>query len=109
MKLITQNRSEQTASVLLVTLLFCVIIGTTLASYLLMAQNQNLSVMRSQNWNTTLSVTEAGVEDGLQLLNAYPGTFNQLTNWTTAASSDNWTAIAPNVYHVQRYLGSNYY
>jgi hypothetical protein len=109
MKLNTRKQSQQIASVLMVTLLFCVIIGTTLASYLLMAQNQNLTVMRSQNWNTTLSVTEAGVEDALQMLNNNPGTFDQLTNWTLATASDNWSALPGNVYHVTRYLGSNYY
>ncbi len=108
MKLNTRKQSQQIASVLLVTLLFCVIIGTTLASYLLMAQNQNLTVMRSQNWNSTLAVTEAGVEDALQMLNNNPGTFDQLANWTGAAASDNWT-VSGSVYYTRRYLGSNYY
>jgi hypothetical protein len=48
----------------------------TIWSYLLMIQNQHLSVVRSQAWNTALAVAEAGAEEALAQLN--PGVI--LTN-----------------------------
>src|SRR2546423_1308391 len=59
-----QPRREQ-GSVLLVSLVVAAIMAITLASYLAMTQAQNVSVIRSQTWNTALVLTEAGVEDGL--------------------------------------------
>src|SRR6185295_9440776 len=98
-------------NVLLVTLLTCVIMGVTLASYLIMVQSQNTSVVRSQTWNTSIAVTEAGVEEALQLLNKYAGNLEQLTNWMSTYASDGWDSPSAGVYHIQHYIGtsSNYY
>jgi hypothetical protein len=98
-------------SVLIVSLLISAIIGITLASYLIMTQAQNATIARSQIWNTSITVAEAGVEDALALLNKYSGDYDQITNWSTSASlaADNWETLAANTFHVKRYLGSNYY
>lgn len=109
MKIRIDRMAREAGSVLLITLWLAVIIGTGLAGYLMMAENQSLSVYRSQTWNSIVPVTEAGVEDALQLLNKYPGTFDQLTNWENTYSSDNWTNVAPRVYYAHRTVGSNYY
>ncbi len=53
---------------LLVTLLTCVVIGFTLASYLVLVSSQNRSVMRSLAWNSAIPVLEAGVEEALTQL-----------------------------------------
>jgi len=102
--------SEQ-GSVLLVSLLVTAIIGVTLASYLILTQAQNRSVNRSQVWNSSIVLSEAGVEDALALLNKYSGSFEQLTNWSASSSisQDNWAAIGGNTYYVRRYLGDGYY
>jgi hypothetical protein len=104
-----QNRSSETGTTLLVTLLTCFIIGTTLASYLVMVEAQHRSTVRSLTWNTAMVLTEAGVEDGLQLLNKYSGNFENLGNWATTYSTDGWTTVSANVITVTRYIGSNYY
>ena len=109
MKLQRSETSRNAGSVLLVTLLLSIIIGVTLSSYLIMALTQNRSVVRSQTWNSSIALTEAGVEDGLQEINKYAGTFELLTNWISTASSDNWSQLATNVYYVRRYLGEDYY
>lgn len=44
-------------------------IGLTLMSCLIMIQNQNLSVVRSQAWNGAMGLAEAGVEEALAQLN----------------------------------------
>ena len=104
-----QNRNTESGTTLLVTLLTCFIIGTTLASYLVMVEAQHRSTVRSLTWNTAMVLTEAGVEDGLQLLNKYSGNFETLGNWATTYSTDGWTSVSANVITVTRYIGSNYY
>ena len=74
-----------------------------------MASNQNTSVMRSQVWNSAIPVAEAGIEDGLQLINKYAGDFEKLTNWSSTAGSDNWSVIGANTFYVRRYYSDCYY
>jgi hypothetical protein len=64
---LNSHRREQ-GSALLVILLTCVIIGFTLASYLVLVSSQNRSVMRSMAWNSAIPVLEAGIEEGLTQL-----------------------------------------
>ena len=56
-------------SVLIVVLVSTVIIGVTLASYLNLVSNQNLSIMRSMAWNEAVAVAEAGIEEAMAHLN----------------------------------------
>jgi hypothetical protein len=67
------NRPSERASVLAVTLCTAMVLCLGIWSYLTLIQNQNLSVVRSQAWNTSLAVAEAGVEEALAQLN--PGVF----------------------------------
>jgi hypothetical protein len=95
---------------MLVTLLIGAVIGATLAGYMVMTQNQNVSIFRSQTWNTSMAVTEAGIEDGLQLLNRFAGQFDDLTTWTNYAAGDNWdNTNGVGVYHIHRTLDVNSY
>jgi hypothetical protein len=111
MKIQLTKANAQAGSVLLVSLIITAILGLTLASYLLMAQQQNQSVMRSQTWNSAIVMSEAGIEDGLALLNKFNSNFDTLTNWSTSSSiyNDNWTALGGNTYTVRRYLADGYY
>src|SRR5438552_1518685 len=108
MKSLTSTQASQRGSVMLVTLLITAVVGATLAGYLVMTQNQNVSIFRSQTWNSSMAITEAGVEDGLQLINRFAGGFDDIATWTNYASADNWTN-ASGVYHVQRTIGVNSY
>ena len=107
MKSHSSKKSSNSGSVLLVTLMLSAIIGMTLGGYLIMVLSQNRSVVRSQTWNSSIAMTEAGVEDALQLLNKYSSTFDQITNWPAAAWYDNWSVVSANVYYVRRYIGEN--
>lgn len=111
MKTIVVPKRSQRGSILLVSLAITFIIGITLASYLVMTQNQNVSVVRSQTWNSAIALSEAGVEDALAMLNRNGGNFDTLYQWTnsSALSADHWESLGANVYHARRYLGSNYY
>lgn len=57
------------------------IIGFALASYLQMVRTQNVATLRSQAWNATVAMIEAGLEDGIAHL--------QLRGVTNLLS-DNW-------------------
>ena len=77
MKTLYQKSPQQEqASVLLVALLFAVVIGITMSSYLYLISNQDQAVVRSQHWNAALDVAEAGIEEGLAQMNASPGDFS---------------------------------
>ncbi len=104
MKIQTSKNSGVLGSALLITLCTAIIIGLTLASYLILVQTQSANVERSQKWNGALVVTEAGVEDALELVNKYALT-RHLDDWTNNYSVDGWTANG-NVYSVTRYLNN---
>src|SRR5256885_833206 len=71
----TTPRQQEQASVLVVTIILLAIIGTALASYLMLSSVQAKTVARSQRWNSALDVAEAGIEDALQQMNTSPNDF----------------------------------
>lgn len=75
-----------------------VLIGVTLASYLKLVANQNLSIQRSQNWNGAIPVAEAGIEEAMAHLN------KNGTNRT----ADGWVVEGTNVVK-ERTIGQNKY
>ncbi len=90
--------SRQCGSVLIITLILAVILGTTLASYLYWVRTQNLLVSESQAWNSALNIAEAGIEEGMAQINVNVGTTNPLnyTNSTGAIGSANgWNGSGP--------------
>lgn len=104
MKLLRAKIAASQGSVLLISLIFAAIAGVTLASYLIMVENQTVSVYRSQSWNVAMTVSEAGVEDALQLINRYAGSFEEdiLPQWTNHAAAENWSSPSASVYYMTR-------
>ena len=84
------------------------VIGIALASYLMLVQGENATVFRSQDWNSSMAMTEAGIEEGMALVNKYASTGTTLTSWPGTATADGWTQSG-NVYHLTRHLGEGYY
>lgn len=103
MKIKAVPAPNPSGSVLLVTLVTAGILGVTLASYLTLVTAQSRSVARSQIWNNAMVVAEAGVEDGLQLVNKYVGTPN-LGDWSSTSSADGWSPGGGNEYRLTRYM-----
>ncbi len=58
------------ASALVATLLICAVLGVSVVGYLSLISQQNALSMRSQAWNMAIAVVEAGIEEGLEHLNA---------------------------------------
>jgi hypothetical protein len=85
------SQKREAGSMLLVTVVISAVIGLALASYLSLIQAQNLSVTRSQNWNSAIPVCESGIEEALAHLNSV-GSGNRGTNgWTLANGTYNRT------------------
>ena len=60
---------REQASVLVVTLFIALMLGMFLFYYLHLVRTQNILVARSQAWNASLTMAEAGVEEALAQLN----------------------------------------
>ena len=82
----------------MIMLVACMLIGITLASYLQLVSNQNLSIMRSMAWNRALVLAEAGIEEALAHLNSN----------TTNRTHDGWALAGTNVTK-ERNLGDDRY
>ena len=67
------STSQKGGSVLVITLILCVLVGLMLAAYLNLVGSQNKFTQRSQVWNNVIPLCEAGVEEALTHIN-YSGT-----------------------------------
>lgn len=76
-------KSKEQGSVMLLTLVTCLIIGVSLAGYLEFASQQNEMVHRSQIWNLAMPACESGVEDALALLNRVQTGERGVYGWTS--------------------------
>jgi hypothetical protein len=79
---------------------FAIIIGAGLVFFLRNAQQEYNIVDRSQVWNSAMVLAEAGIEEGMTLINN--------GDWPNSAtySSDGWT-LNGNVYSITRTLDTN--
>src|SRR6266480_729676 len=75
------NKQSQ-GSVLMVTLLATLIVGMVLSSFLTLVSVQNQSTLRSQAWNSSIPVMEAGVEEALTALQYYRSAKMTNSGWT---------------------------
>ena len=91
MKLHPLKKNAESGSILLVTVVITAIIGVALASYLSLIQAQNLSVTRSQTWNSAIPVCESGIEEALAHLNSVGSGDRGTNNWTLTGGTYNRT------------------
>ena len=68
------SRSEQ-GYFLVATLIFAMVVGVSLGSYLLLSTQEERMVVRSERWNAALAMAEAGVDEALAQMNASPSDF----------------------------------
>jgi len=101
MKTSTTPRQFQQGNTLLVTIVITSITGFLLLAYLNLVQYQNRTNMRSQGWNSSIPVVEAGIEEALTHLN-----IRGTTNGNLAV--DGWTQSG-SVFTMTRSLGDNFY
>src|ERR1700720_754602 len=81
-------------SVLIITLTVMTILVVLVGSYLMLVQGQSASVARSQNWNSALPVTEAGLDEGMALINkGAPDIITDPWAWTNGVTQDGWSSF----------------
>jgi hypothetical protein len=73
---------------LLITVILVAFAALYFVTYLVLTANEYKNVARSQTWNDSLTVAEAGVEEGLALINKNAYDTVGVTNWWLTATSD---------------------
>jgi hypothetical protein len=101
------SRQQNKGSVLLVTLVITGILGLTLASYLTLIAAQNRSVARSQNWNSSIPISEAGVEEAIVHLNRNC-LYSDITSAPVDWNADHWQSVPGGISKTNS-LGDTYY
>jgi hypothetical protein len=94
----------QQGNALVITLVITAIIGTTLASYLRLAEYQNRSVVHSQYWNGGIPIAEAGIEEALAHLNKI-GNGNRAQNGWIATNNTFYMARSLDAGRYQVFIG----
>lgn len=84
-------------SVLVITVVFCALVGAILVAYLSMVTSQHKFSHRSQAWNDCIPMCEAGIEEAMAHLN-YSG--------TTSNFAINGWRLDNGAYHKQRTLNA---
>ena len=97
MKIINPRARKQAASLVTV-LVICAAVSFSVAGYLALITQQSQLSTRSQTWNMAITVSEAGVEEGLQQLNGNSGnlapTVGRLMAQPSVAPDPSLTATA---------------
>jgi len=95
MSTLKHGSRRREGSVMLITLFITLGLGLVLASYLLMIRAQYVSGVRSQAWNSALTMAEAGVEEALAQLNSVPFTNSVPTGNGWSLAGDHYQIEAP--------------
>jgi hypothetical protein len=109
MKIKSSNQDHTSGSTLVVTLSVVAVAAIVLASYLFMVQNETAAVARSQTWNGIIPVSEAGVEEGLALVNTGGPIIVNPWAWTNAAAGYGWSLTNGAYIKTNTVSGANYY
>ncbi len=84
---------------LVVVMILTGVMGFTLASYLILVQQQNTSIMRSVSWNACIPAAEAGIEEALTHINR---------SGLAALDTCGWTLVNGS-YTKTRTMGDSYF
>ena len=108
MKTHLESRTRQSGLTYVAVIITLIIVGTMLAAYLKMVSVQNQSTMRSQAWNRTVPVLEAGVEEALAHLNKNAAADSGGT-FTLNLTADGWASTGDGGWYKIGQLGDDYY
>ena len=91
MKLKVFRKTGAEGSILIITLAVGILLGLGLCSYLVLVNAQDQSVARSQRWNASLDLAEAGIEEALAQVNSstnFSGAINFAANgWSLSGNT----------------------
>lgn len=75
-----RSLKAQAGSILVMTVVFCALIGLILAAYLSMIKSQHKFTFRAQTWNNCIPLAEAGIEEAMAHINHVNTTTNFAVN-----------------------------
>src|SRR6266566_6274180 len=73
MKIQLSRKLKQVGGTLVTVLVICAILSLSVGYYLSLVEQQGVLSARSQTWNMAMTISEAGLEEGLQQLNSNAG------------------------------------
>ncbi|HUE37073.1 MAG TPA: hypothetical protein VMO20_06755 [Candidatus Acidoferrum sp.] len=94
MKTNIENTKSNRGMALIITVILVAFAALYFITYLVLTANEYKAVARSQTWNDALTVAEAGMEEGLALVNKNAYDTVSVTNWWLTATNDGWANIA---------------
>lgn len=95
-------KSSERGTALIVALFLCLILSVSIAGYMKNASQQNYFSSRSQTWNLSMTVTEAGVEEALEHLNSNTANL-AVDGWTQSGTT---YTVGRNISSTTRYTVS---
>src|SRR4051812_5964354 len=99
MKTSLSTKTKQLGAALLVAMCISAFLCICIMGYLSLAEHQNYMSARSQSWNMSIAMTEAGVEEGMQ----------QLNTASTNMAINGWTYDGSSYYRSNGFADGNYY
>ncbi|HEX9048172.1 MAG TPA: collagen-binding domain-containing protein [Verrucomicrobiae bacterium] len=103
------RRTNEQGSALVIALVLCALMVTLAGSFLYLSASEVTAVSRSQTWNSAMVVAEAGMEEGMSMINRYAYSGTSVSSWPSATANCGWSTAGNNVYFLRRDLGSNGY
>ncbi|HEU6448810.1 MAG TPA: hypothetical protein VFV23_10285 [Verrucomicrobiae bacterium] len=93
MKTYISPRTKTSGGALFYTVVLLALVAVYLVSYMLLTENEYVSVGRSQVWNAAMVNAESGVDEALAMVNL------DTTGWPSLTAANGWTVCTtPNVY-----------
>ena len=111
MKTTRTSSPNESGGALVYALVTCVIVGSTLAAYMGLANSQHRSIVRSEAWNRAVPVLEAGMEEALTQLHLSRGNLSA-NGWLVSSnglSLSNNITLPGTQYYQTRSLGDSLY
>lgn len=99
MKTTLSRKQTESGSAVLMVVIITALAAIVLVAYMGLVSRQNYSTHRSQAWNATVPVIEAGIEDAMSHLNLHG---------STNLACDGWQSVG-SLFAMQRTLGDSYY
>ena len=83
-----ESGRRQSGSILVMTVIFCALVGIVLVAYLSMVRSQFRFTHRAQTWNSCVPLCEAGLEEAMAHVNHVNTTSNFAINgWVLSAGN----------------------
>src|SRR5690242_19592603 len=89
-----QSFKHNCGGAMLMTAILAVFVAGALVIYLQLTTTEYKMTARSQTWNDSMAVAEAGMEEGLALINSGIGQYANVTNWYASLATPNWDTSA---------------